>query len=156
MDRTLRTAAEIDRLRARAHEEAFADAWTALAERADQALEQRLMPPTEGGGWGHHYYCPTHSVPLVFDAAAPGQHLCPVDGENVRGEHMERAWRSRLSDDSLHGALACAQVWLATDDSKHLTHAIAVLMRYTELYPGIVPHGDIVGRGRVHGTALEE
>lgn len=156
MSRTLRHDDEIARLRRRAHDPAFAEAWSALAGRADAALVAAVMPAEQGGGWGHHYFCPTHSLPLQFDPRGPGEHRCPVDGENIVGDHMDRAWRSRLSNEALAGALDCARVWLATQDRQHRAHAVAVLLRWCAIYPGLEPHGDIVGLGRVHGTALEE
>ncbi|WP_460978729.1 heparinase II/III domain-containing protein, partial [Pseudactinotalea suaedae] len=110
----------------------------------------------EGGGWGHHYHCPTHSVPLGFDASRPDEHRCPVDGENVVGDHMDAAWRSRLSNEAIEGALACAEVWLANGDERCRRLAVDVLEAYAARYPLIEPHGSIVGLGRVHGTALEE
>lgn len=156
MDRHLRTDDDIARLRARSTDAAFAAAATTLRSRADDAVAGRLLPPDQGGGWGHHYHCPTHSVPLDFDPDRPGEHRCPVDGENIVGDHMVRAWLSKVSDASLHGALACSTLWSATGQARHLDHARAVLARYAEVYPTIAPHGDIVGLGRVHGTALEE
>lgn len=156
MERHLRTTAEIERLRARAMQPEFAAAWAHLTQQAELVLEHPVLPSAAGGGWGHHYHCPTHSLPLSFDPDRPGEHLCPVDGENIVGDHMDRAWRSKVSDTALRGARTCALVWVATGDQRLLAHARAVLTRYCEIYPSLPPHGDIVGVGRVHGTALEE
>ena len=135
MSRPLRTGQEYDRLRARSRDADFAQAWTHLLTRADEAVKAGLRPADVGAGWGHAYYCPDHVVLLDFDPARPHEHRCPVDGAIWRGEAFDGGWRSVLNGHILNGLSTCALVWQATGEERYRDHVAGLLLDYAGRYP---------------------
>ncbi|MET9022999.1 heparinase II/III family protein [Actinopolymorpha sp. NPDC004070] len=156
MSYPLRTREEYDRLRARSRDADFAQAWTHLLARADEAVKAGLRPAETGAGWGHAYYCPDHVVVLDFDPVRPHGHRCPVDGATWRGESFDGGWRSVLNGHILGGLTTSALVWQATGQDRYRDHVADLLLDYASRYPKLPPHGQHVGLGRVTGQSLEE
>ncbi|HEX3815570.1 MAG TPA: heparinase II/III family protein [Mycobacteriales bacterium] len=156
MSPRLRTAEELDRLRRRREEVAFADAWKVLLQRADSAIDAGLRPAREGAGWGHGYYCPEHVEVLEFDPERPDRHRCPVDGADHIGAAYDAGWRCILNGRILDGVSAGAVVWQATGERRYRDHVVRILREYTRIYPDLPQNGIHVGKGRVTGQSLEE
>lgn len=152
----LRAEDEIQRLRDRAADPEFADAWGQVMANAEEALRLNLQPSDRPGGWWHHYFCKEHSVLLEFRPDHPHEHLCPVDQAVITGDDADGAWLVILSERILDGAQACALVWLATGREEMLGYARDVLLRWAELYPDLEPHGTLQNTGKVHGISLGE
>jgi hypothetical protein len=146
----------IARLRERRHDPAFADAWTAITDRAERALTELLAIPTEGGGWGHDYFCPDHAALLEYDTAQPFAHRCPIDGRIFSGEPFDGAWRSYTQSRIVDGLHALALIWLADGEQRHAERAGALLLQYAANYPHYPVHGEHAGQGRCLGQSLDE
>ena len=152
----LRTSSEVDVLRTRFGEPAFAVAAAALVERANRAIAEGLGPLDQAGGWGHEYYCPDHVVQLDFDPTSPHLHRCSVGGEVRRGDAFDGGWRCAWNGRVMDGLLSASTVWLATGERRYLDHVVTILRGYAEIYPDLPLYGKHVGYGRVTGQSLEE
>ncbi|HEX2951892.1 MAG TPA: heparinase II/III family protein, partial [Armatimonadota bacterium] len=148
--------AEIDRLKARRQQAAFAPACQAIIQQATDAIEHPLDIPREGAGWFHNYFCPDHAVALTYDVHQPTVHRCPVDGRCYEGAIYDSAWRYKTQCIIVDGLYASALAWLLTGEGHYLSHAIDVLTAYAERYAGYEPHGEYAGKGRCMGQSLDE
>jgi hypothetical protein len=92
---------EIERLRGRGP--AF-DAWLKRSVAAgDRALAAPVSIPEQGMVYSMRYFCPTHGVPLAYDAKSPTAHRCPADNRLLTGPVFDAEWRIQRTA-QLHGA----------------------------------------------------
>src|SRR5688500_11089022 len=152
----LLTDAEIERLRRRCAEPAFAAAWGALERRAQAALEHGIDVPTIGGGWTHNYFCPDDATRLTFDRTQPHAHLCQTCGRVFTGELLDLAWVSTRQNELVDGLRATALAWLVTSHRPYLDHATTLLETYAARYESYPVHGVNAGKGRLMGQSLDE
>jgi hypothetical protein len=152
----LLTPRELERLRRRRADPAFADAWRQLETAADEALALNLATPREPGGWYHHYFCPEHGELLEWDAQRPAAHWCRCCNRALSGETFDAAWRNGAHHRLATGARACALAWQATGRADYAAFAARVLTDYADRYAAWEPMGEIVGQGRCLNTSLDE
>lgn len=150
------TPSEVERLRRRRGDPAFARAWHTLQAAADSAAASNLVPPVGDSGWPHHFFCPTHAVRLAFEPQAPGHHACPVDGELVTGVDVDEAWRAVAHQTLGQQLLDTTLAWTATGERGYHDRAVSLLTEYARQYANYPVHGRWAGQGRALGQSLDE
>ena len=117
-----------------------------------------LVPQTGCATWNHYFYCPEHSVRLLWDRKSPNKHRCPVDGAVFTGEPYYGAWWRWLNGLNAKACYELGILWLLTDDKKYLNKITDILMQYAKYYPDYEEHGGIPynGPGKANAQTLCE
>lgn len=150
----------------------FIHRWDAIRERALRSSQVEVLinqmepiigtppqvPETGVASWNLYYFCPEHSVRLVWDRHCPTQHRCPVDNRLFSGEPYDSAWWREMNG---RNALACYQLgllWRLTGDKRYAEKAAEILSRYADYYPDYQVHGNIPhnGPGKMNAQTLCE
>ncbi|MCS2158271.1 heparinase II/III family protein [Scandinavium sp. H11S7] len=117
-----------------------------------------LVPETGCATWNHYFFCPEHSVRLLWDRHSPNKHRCPVDGAVFTGEPYYGGWWRWLNGLNAKACYELAVLWLLTDDKRWCDNVIEILMQYARFYPGYEEHGGIPynGPGKANAQTLCE
>ncbi|MRS13930.1 alginate lyase [Enterobacteriaceae bacterium RIT691] len=117
-----------------------------------------LVPQTGCATWNHYFYCPEHSVRLLWDRHSPNKHRCPIDGAVFTGEPYYGAWWRWLNGLNAKACYELGLLWLLTDDARYLNKVIDILMQYARYYPDYEEHGGIPynGPGKANAQTLCE
>lgn len=117
-----------------------------------------LVPQTGCATWNHYFYCPEHSVRLLWDRKSPNKHRCPIDGAVFTGEPYYGAWWRWLNGLNARACYELGILWLLTDDKTYLDKIIDILMQYATYYPDYKEHGGIPynGPGKANAQTLCE
>ena len=107
-----------------------AENWPA-AHNQRYGLAQWQLPP-EGGQWTLWYICKTHGVYLQY--RAPGQNICPVDGQNWTGWPYDQVIYARRHSESASAARDNALAYRLTGKIQFAQAAAAILLAYAEVY----------------------
>jgi len=105
----------------------------AMKTRVEEALQIPLSIPTKAGGWWHHYVCPEHELPLIFDHSTPDLHRCPR-GCIYQGEAFDAAFRVFAHRHYAALARDAALLFQITSEACYLDTSFEILSRYAELY----------------------
>ncbi len=131
-----------------------------------QSVQQRIAAwqnlsgqiPTEAGGWIHHYICPEHCEPLIYDGNLPDLHRCPA-GHSCAGEKFDAAWRvwrhRQIAELARDAALAYAVLRL--EDGRET--AVSILTQYATFYNQLDGQSDAESwmlKGHAFNQALTE
>jgi hypothetical protein len=130
-----------------------------LKDRCKDTLTRKLQIPHSGtANWSQYYYCPTCSVPLVFDLDKPYEHLCPSCKKNFCGGVYDGAWTKLLNVCNIDGAYHLGLLYLCTGDLSYAQRAKEILSAYALYYPDYAVHGDIPynGPGKANAQTLDE
>jgi len=116
------------------------------------------IPQSGIASWNLYYFCPHHSVRLIWDKNEPTRHCCPVDGEVFSGEPYDSAWWRVMNG---HNASACYHLgllWQLTGESRYADKVAGILLGYAEFYPDYEVHGNIPhnGPGKMNAQTLCE
>ncbi|MFW0766880.1 heparinase II/III domain-containing protein [Trabulsiella odontotermitis] len=131
----------------------------ALIARNREVIDNDILVPETGcATWNHYFFCPNHSVRLIWDRHSPGRHRCPIDGATFSGEPYDGAWWRWLNGLNARACYELAVLWLLTDDPRWLEKVVALLMRYAQFYPDYEEHGGIPynGPGKANAQTLCE
>lgn len=117
-----------------------------------------LVPQTGCATWNHYFYCPEHSVRLLWDRKSPNKHRCPVDGAVFTGEPYYGAWWRWLNGLNAKACYELGILWLLTDEDRYLNKVVDILMQYARYYPDYQEHGGIPynGPGKANAQTLCE
>ncbi|EOI1354378.1 heparinase II/III family protein [Citrobacter amalonaticus] len=117
-----------------------------------------LVPETGCATWNHYFFCPEHSVRLVWDRHSPEIHRCPVDNAHFSGEPYDGAWWRWLNGLNAKACYELAMLWLLTDEVQYLSKVRDILMLYAKYYPDYQEHGGIPynGPGKANAQTLCE
>lgn len=115
-----------------------------------------LVPETGCATWNHYFFCPEHSVRLVWDRHSPEIHRCPVDNAHFSGEPYDGAWWRWLNGLNAKACYELAMLWLLTDEVQYLSKVRDILMLYAKYYPDYQEHGGIPynGPGKANAQTL--
>lgn len=117
-----------------------------------------LVPETGCATWNHYFFCPEHSVRLVWDRHSPDIHRCPVDNAHFSGKPYDGAWWRWLNGLNAKACYELAILWLLTDEVQYLSKVRDILMLYAKYYPDYQEHGGIPynGPGKANAQTLCE
>ncbi|MBB1200110.1 alginate lyase [Enterobacteriaceae bacterium 89] len=130
-----------------------------LTENNRDVLDNDTLVPTTGcATWNHYFFCPEHSVRLIWDRHSPNKHRCPVDGAVFTGEPYYGAWWRWLNGLNAKACYELGVLWLLTDEPKYLDKVTDILMQYARHYPDYQEHGGIPynGPGKANAQTLCE
>lgn len=166
--RVLLDRADIEALKERIAQNAWAGSWTAYRAAVDGSLAQPADLPPRGGNWRHYYVCPEHGVRLVQGQPVgpwKWEHRCPVgphilygnpcqanrdfDGTAIMEVHVRFA---RLLVDA-------GVVYQVTGDRRYAAKAREILLDYAGAYRRYALHdndGQPGKGGRVASQSLTE
>jgi len=141
-----------------------------LAGLKTQVEERRRYPlrvPLLEGGWGHHYFCPTHNVMFTFDWNNPNRHyctLCKRYWENVN--NYDWSWVTMAHNENLKYLVASMYLYIATADTTYAGYIRDMMLDYASKYPTYFEHNSsreatsVIGRhsipGRMFSQSLDE
>jgi hypothetical protein len=115
-----------------------------LQKQVQQLMDYGIKVPEQGiATWQLFYFCPKHSVQLIFNINEPLKHVCPVDGEVFNGEPYDGAWWRILNEINAQGCYYFGLLWLFTQDIKYQQWAKEILREYARYYPDYEVHGGI-------------
>ena len=117
-----------------------------------------LVPKTGCATWNHYFFCPEHSVRLLWDRHSPNKHRCPVDGAVFTGEPYDGAWWRWLNGLNAKASYELSVLWLLTGEIHYRDKVIDILMQYAKYYPDYQEHGGIPynGPGKANAQTLCE
>ncbi len=117
-----------------------------------------LVPEIGCATWNHYFFCPDHSVRLIWDRHSPGLHRCPIDHASFAGEPYDGAWWRWLNGLNAKACYELAVLWLLTNEPHYLNKVRDVLMQYAQYYPDYQEHGGIPynGPGKANAQTLCE
>lgn len=117
-----------------------------------------LVPETGCATWNHYFFCPEHSVRLVWNRHSPNTHRCPVDGAFFTGEPYYGAWWRWLNGLNAKATYELSLLWLLTGETRYRDKVIDILMQYAKYYPDYQEHGGIPynGPGKANAQTLCE
>ncbi|WP_370611951.1 heparinase II/III family protein [Citrobacter meridianamericanus] len=129
-----------------------------IASNSDVINNPVLVPETGCATWNHYFFCPEHSVRLMWDRHSPEVHRCPVDGTTFSGEPYDGAWWRWLNGLNAKACYELAVLWLLTDEVRYLSKVRDILMLYARYYPDYQEHGAIPynGPGKANAQTLCE
>lgn len=131
----------------------------AIAASNRDVLDNDILVPATGcATWNHYFFCPDHSVRLIWERHSPYKHRCPIDGAHFSGEPYDGAWWRWLNGLNAKACYELAVLWLLTDESRYLDKVMAILLRYAQYYPDYEEHGGIPynGPGKANAQTLCE
>jgi len=144
-------------VRKRCRQPAWEPACRKLREEVETFLGEAVTPPDEPAGFYHDYFCPEHAVELVFDAARPDAHPCPVDGKVFSGEPYDAAWRWFINNRLSTAAFRLGLAWRIHEDENCRQRAEEILRGYARRYPGYEPGTERrYGQGKATYQSLDE
>lgn len=117
-----------------------------------------LVPETGIASWNLYYFCPEHSVRLLWDRQAPHRHRCPIDGHQFSGEPYDSAWWREMNGQNASACYQLGLLWQLTGEQRYADKVAEILRRYADYYPGYEVHGDIPhnGPGKMNAQTLCE
>src|SRR5690606_36624955 len=77
-----------------------------------------LVPETGCATWNHYFFCPEHSVRLLWNRHSPNKHRCPVDGAVFTGEPYYGAWWRWLNGLNAKATYELSLLWLLTGETR--------------------------------------
>lgn len=124
----------------------------------DVIKNDTLVPKTGCATWNHYFFCPEHSVRLLWDRHSPNKHRCPVDGAVFTGEPYDGAWWRWLNGLNAKASYELSVLWLLTGEIHYRDKVIDILMQYAKYYPDYQEHGGIPynGPGKANAQTLCE
>lgn len=125
---------------------------------SDVLNNETLVPTTGCATWNHYFFCPEHSVRLIWDRHSPNKHRCPIDGAVFTGEPYYGAWWRWLNGLNAKACYELAVAWLLSGETRYLDKVIEILMQYARYYPDYQEHGGIPynGPGKANAQTLCE
>ncbi|ECC9580062.1 alginate lyase family protein [Salmonella enterica subsp. houtenae] len=129
-----------------------------IANNSDVMSNPVLVPETGCATWNHYFFCPDHSVRLIWDRHSPGLHHCPIDHASFAGEPYDGAWWRWLNGLNAKACYELAVLWLLTNGPHYLSKVRDILMQYAKYYPDYQEHGGIPynGPGKANAQTLCE
>jgi hypothetical protein len=129
-----------------------------IDNNADVLNYETRVPETGCATWNHYFFCPEHSVRLIWDRKSPNKHRCPVDGAVFTGEPYYGAWWRWLNGLNAKASYELAVLWLLTGEKRYRDKVIEILMQYARYYPDYQEHGGIPynGPGKANAQTLCE
>lgn len=130
-----------------------------LADNNRDVLENDILVPETGcATWNHYFFCPEHSVRLIWDRHSPNKHRCPVDGAVYTGEPYYGSWWRWLNGLNAKACHELGILWLLTGEEKYRDKVVAILLAYARYYPDYQEHGGIPynGPGKANAQTLCE
>ncbi|EFE06428.1 heparinase II/III domain-containing protein [Citrobacter youngae] len=129
-----------------------------IANNRDVISNPILVPETGCATWNHYFFCPEHSVRLIWDRHSPEVHRCPIDNAHFSGEPYDGAWWRWLNGLNAKACYELAILWLLTDEVQYLSKVRDILMLYAKYYPDYQEHGGIPynGPGKANAQTLCE
>ncbi|ECJ6125777.1 alginate lyase family protein [Salmonella enterica] len=129
-----------------------------IANNSDVMSNPVLVPETGCATWNHYFFCPDHSVRLIWDRHSPGLHHCPIDHASFAGEPYDGAWWRWLNGLNAKACYELAVLWLLTNEPHYLSKVRDILMQYAKYYPDYQEHGGIPynGPGKANAQTLCE
>lgn len=118
-----------------------------IANNSDVMSNPVLVPETGCATWNHYFFCPDHSVRLIWDRHSPGLHHCPIDHASFAGEPYDGAWWRWLNGLNAKACYELAVLWLLTNEPHYLSKVRDILMQYAKYYPDYQEHGGIPYNG---------
>lgn len=117
-----------------------------------------LVPETGCATWNHYFFCPEHSVRLLWGRHSPNKHRCPVDGAVYTGEPYYGAWWRWLNGLNAKACYELSVLWLLTQDTQYRDRVVDILLQYAKYYPNYQEHGGIPynGPGKANAQTLCE
>ncbi|RKF17888.1 alginate lyase [Alginatibacterium sediminis] len=117
-----------------------------------------LIPPDARATWNLYYFCPEHGVRLIWNRYREHEHVCPVDGEVLKGEPYDGAWWRWLNGLNSKACNDLGLLWQLTQDQQYLDKVKDILLGYAEFYPDYEEHGGIPynGPGKANAQTLCE
>ncbi len=125
---------DLDRLRARAEQPAFAAAAQRLRRDCNRFLAADFAVPERPAGFYHNYFCPTHAVQLEFDPARPDRHRCSGGGEILSGDPFDAAWVWFVNNELSTMAFSLAVLGQMDEERSFLERVGEILLGYAEVY----------------------
>ncbi|WP_082084066.1 heparinase II/III domain-containing protein [Paenibacillus beijingensis] len=147
------------RLRANGKSPSFLAAMSLLRKEASEATTIRYaIGEREKGQWTHLYHCHLDGAALTFDWELPTLHVCPVCGEEHRGEPFDSCWTSSAHNRIGRAVYFAALLYAFEPDEELLNLAKGFLLGYSEHYEAYKVHGDIPynGPGKLFAQTLDE
>ena len=125
---------------------------------SDVINSDTLVPETGCATWNHYYFCPEHSVRLLWNRHSPNAHRCPVDGAIFTGEPYSGAWWRWLNGLNAKASYELSLLWLLTGETRYRDKVIDILLHYARYYPDYQEHGGIPynGPGKANAQTLCE
>ena len=129
-----------------------------IANNNDVIYNPVLVPETGCATWNHYFFCPQHSVRLVWDRRSPKRHHCPIDNMPFSGEPYDGAWWRWLNGLNAKACYEVAVLWLLTGEESYLNKVRDILLSYARYYPDYQEHGGISynGPGKANAQTLCE
>lgn len=129
-----------------------------IASNSDVMSNPVLVPETGCATWNHYFFCPDHSVRLIWDRHSPGLHHCPIDHASFAGEPYDGAWWRWLNGLNAKACYELAVLWLLTNEPHYLSKVRDILIQYAKYYPDYQEHGGIPynGPGKANAQTLCE
>ncbi|HDG1711121.1 TPA: heparinase II/III family protein [Kluyvera ascorbata] len=149
------TDEQVKQMRQRATPDIIA---TLISNNRDVLDNPVLVPETGCATWNHYFFCPEHSVRLIWERHSPHRHCCPIDGREFSGEPYDGAWWRWLNGLNAKACYELAVLWLLTDDRRYLNKVVDILLQYARYYPDYQEHGGIPynGPGKANAQTLCE
>ncbi|XXD09099.1 heparinase II/III family protein [Klebsiella sp. R445] len=129
-----------------------------IAEHAADVTTPVLIPQRGIASWNLYYFCPQHSVRLLWRRDSPTEHCCPVDGEIFRGDPYDGAWWRELNGRNASACYRLGLLWQLTGDRCYADKVAEWLIGYADVYPEYEVHGNIPhnGPGKMNAQTLCE
>lgn len=129
-----------------------------IESNRDVTNNDTLVPETGCATWNHYFFCPEHSVRLLWNRHSPNKHRCPVDGAVFTGEPYYGAWWRWLNGLNAKASYELSVLWLLTGEIRYRDKVIDILMQYAKYYPDYQEHGGIPynGPGKANAQTLCE
>ena len=147
---------QLDRIRTRAQQPAFAAAMQRLYADVAWTFERPLYLPERPAGYYHEFFCPDHAVQLEYDPVSPHRHRCPVDGAWFSGDPYDAAWLWSVNHDLTETAFRLALLWQIAGAAEHRDKARDILLGYAERYADFEHENGRPVKGKVTFSALDE
>ncbi len=149
--------------------------WEGVAKNAESAWGARIVetikreyaehndkynePPTLlRSEWGHHYYCESCGVKLIFDILKPHSHVCSGCGREHTGYPYDGTWRKYLHNaimQNMERAAILSHLEKGQIDGyKQYIHDN--ILFYANHYDQYEPYGKHAGIGKVYPQSLSE
>ncbi|TCW17534.1 alginate lyase [Raoultella sp. BIGb0138] len=131
---------------------------TLIAEHAAELATPALIPQRGIASWNLYYFCPQHSVRLIWQRDSPTRHCCPVDGEIFSGEPYDGAWWRELNGRNASACYRLGLLWHLTGNRRYADKVAELLTGYADAYPEYEVHGNIPhnGPGKMNAQTLCE
>lgn len=125
---------------------------------SDVLNHDTLVPETGCATWNHYFFCPEHSVRLIWDRHSPNKHRCPIDGAVFTGEPYYGSWWRWLNGLNAKACYELAVVWLLSGEQRYFDKVFDILTQYAKYYPDYQVHGGIPynGPGKANAQTLCE